>query len=384
MISKERRTSLLYGFVALLFSIVLYFNANGQTVQSTLSGNESYSQTVSNVPIQLLYDTDKYYIHGYENTATVKLSSANRVQLNAESNADTRTFRVTADLTNVGEGTHEVSLKVRNLSSAVTSRLQPETITVTIEKKVTKTFDVQTVVPSGSTPSGYELDKTNVDPDEVTITTGDKTLSEIHQVVAVVDPSMIKDEGINSEVPVQALNQAGEALSIVADPVQVKVTADAIKPKKSVHLYGTQQGTPGSGVKSYDFKFSELDAVVTGSNEQLALIGDSIPVPIDVSGITHRTTRNIDIPLERGLSISPKSVSVEITPILASSDSSSSTNRSQGAEKENNTNTSFSTTNSTTSSSSQQSESSQDSESSISSESTSSSTQMSQTNSSEN
>lgn len=384
MISKERRTSLLYGFVALLFSIVLYFNANGQTVQSTLSGNESYSQTVSNVPIQLLYDTDKYYIHGYENTATVKLSSANRVQLNAESNADTRTFRVTADLTNVGEGTHEVSLKVRNLSSAVTSRLQPETITVTIEKKVTKTFDVQTVVPSGSTPSGYELDKTNVDPDEVTITTGDKTLSEIHQVVAVIDPSMIKDEGINSEVPVQALNQAGEALSIVADPVQVKVTADAIKPKKSVRLYGTQQGTLGSGVKSYDFKFSELDAVVTGSNEQLALIGDSIPVPIDVSGITHRTTRNIDIPLERGLSISPKSVSVEITPILASSDSSSSTNRSQGAEKENNTNTSFSTTNSTTSSSSQQSESSQDSESSISSESTSSSTQMSQTNSSEN
>ncbi len=86
------------------------------------------------------------------------------MQLNAESNADTRTFRVTADLTNVGEGTHEVSLKVRNLSSAVTSRLQPETITVTIEKKVTKTFDVETVVPSGSTPSGYELDKTKVYP----------------------------------------------------------------------------------------------------------------------------------------------------------------------------------------------------------------------------
>ena len=45
----------------------------------------------------------------------------------------------------------KLSLKVRNLSYAVTSRLQPETITVTIEKKVTKTFDVETVVPSGST-----------------------------------------------------------------------------------------------------------------------------------------------------------------------------------------------------------------------------------------
>lgn len=384
MISKERRTSLLYGFVALLFSIVLYFNANGQTVQSTLSGTESYSQTVSNVPIQLLYDTDKYYIHGYENKTTVKLTSANRVQLNAESNVDTRTFRVTADLRNVGEGTHEVSLKVRNLSSAVTSRLQPETITVTIEKKVTKAFDVKVVMPFESTPSGYELDKVSVDPDKVMITTGDKTLSEIHQVVATVDSTMIQDEGINSEVPVQALNQAGEALSIVSDPVQVKVTADAIKPKKSVRLYGTQQGTPSSGVKKYDFKFSELNAVVSGSKEQLALIGDSISVPIDVSGITHRTTRNIEIPVERGLSILPKSVSIEITPVLISSGSSSSINQSQGSEKENNTNTSFSTMNSMTASSSQHSETGQDSESSISSESASSSTQMSQTNSSEN
>ncbi len=385
MISKEKRTSLLYGFVALLFSIVLYFNANGQTVQSTLSGNESYNQTASNVSIQLLYDTDKYYIHGYENTATVKLSSANRVQLNAEANEDTRTFRVTADLTNIGEGTHEVPLKVKNLSSAVTAKLQPETITVTIEKKVTKTFDVKVVVPSDFTPSGYELGETSADPDKVTITTGDKTLSEIHQVTATVAPSMIKDEGINSEISVQALNQAGEALSIVSDPVQVKVTADAIKPTKSVRLYGTQQGTPGEGVKSYDFKFSELDAVITGSNDRLALIGDSIPVPIDVSGITHRTTRNIEIPVEQGLSVSPKSVSVEITPILASSDSStSSTDQSQSTERRNNSNTSFSTTSSSASSSTQQSETRQDSESNASSETTSSSTQMSQTNSSEN
>lgn len=113
MISKEKRTSILYGFVALLFSIILYFNANGQTMQNTLSGNESYSQTASDVSIQLLYDTYKYYIHGYENTTTVKLASANRIQLMAEANEDTRTFRVTADLAHLGEGTHEVPLKIK-------------------------------------------------------------------------------------------------------------------------------------------------------------------------------------------------------------------------------------------------------------------------------
>ncbi|MDU4269613.1 MAG: CdaR family protein [Enterococcus hirae] len=385
MISKEKRTSILYGFVALLFSIILYFNANGQTMQNTLSGNESYSQTASDVSIQLLYDTDKYYIHGYENTTTVKLASANRIQLMAEANEDTRTFRVTADLAHLGEGTHEVPLKIKNLSSAVTAKLQPETITVTIEKKVTKDFEVKAILPTETTPSGYNLTETTVDPTKVTITTGDKTLAEIHQVVAKVNPSMITDDGVNSNVSVQALNSAGEPLSIVSDPVQVNVTSDAIKPKKTVSLYGIQQGTKGEGIKNYNFKFSELEAEVTGTTEQLAQIGDSIAVPIDISGITHRTTRTIQIPIEQGMSISPKSVKVEITPVLESTTSDSSVDKNQSSTKRNDSTTS--TTKSTTSStslSSVQTESKQTSESTDSSESTMQSTQESQTYSSEN
>ena len=385
MISKEKRTSILYGFVALLFSIILYFNANGQTMQNTLSGNESYSQTASDVSIQLLYDTDKYYIHGYENTTTVKLASANRIQLMAEANEDTRTFRVTADLAHLGEGTHEVPLKIKNLSSAVTAKLQPETITVTIEKKVTKDFEVKAILPTETTPSGYNLTETTVNPTKVTITTGDKTLAEIHQVVAKVNPSMITDDGVNSNVSVQALNSAGEPLSIVSDQVQVNVTSDAIKPKKTVSLYGIQQGTKGEGIKNYNFKFSELEAEVTGTTEQLAQIGDSIAVPIDISGITHRTTRTIQIPVEQGMSVSPKSVKVEITPVLESTTSDSSVDKNQSSTKRNDSTTS--TTKSTTSStslSSVQTESKQTSESTDSSESTMQSTQESQTYSSEN
>lgn len=385
MISKEKRTSILYGFVALLFSIILYFNANGQTMQNTLSGNESYSQTASDVSIQLLYDTDKYYIHGYENTTTVKLASANRIQLMAEANEDTRTFRVTADLAHLGEGTHEVPLKIKNLSSAVTAKLQPETITVTIEKKVTKDFEVKAILPTETTPSGYNLTETTVDPTKVTITTGDKTLAEIHQVVAKVNPSMITDDGVNSNVSVQALNSAGEPLSIVSDPVQVNVTSDAIKPKKTVSLYGIQQGTKSEGIKNYNFKFSELEAEVTGTTEQLAQLGDSIAVPIDISGITHRTTRTIQIPVEQGMSVSPKSVKVEITPVLESTTSDSSVDKNQSSTKRNDSTTS--TTKSTTSStslSSVQTESKQTSESTDSSESTMQSTQESQTYSSEN
>ena len=387
MISKEKRTSILYSFIALLFSIALYFNANGQSVQNTLSGNEAYNQTVTGVPIKISYDSQRYYIHGYENTVTVKLSSANRVQLNAEANEDTRMFRITADITKLGEGTHEVPLKIQNLSSAVTAKMEPSTITVTVEKKVTKDFDVETLNPSTITPSGYD---TSVSPKKVSITTGDKTLAEIKRVVADVDASMVTDDGINSKVPIQALNAAGEILSIISDPVQVTVKADAIKPSKTVRLYGTQQGTPAAGVESYDFSFSDLEAEVSGSSDLLASIGDSIAVPINVSGISHRTTRKIEIPVEEGLSIKPKSVSVEITPVMQTS-SSSSASTSSRTQEDTNTSTSTSSADSvtvpsttTSISSSSGSATSSSSTSTEETSQTSESTQMSRTNSSEN
>ncbi|MGM9902614.1 hypothetical protein A5844_000451 [Enterococcus sp. 10A9_DIV0425] len=329
MISKEKRKSLLHAFVALLFSIVLYYNANGQTMQNTLSGNESYTQTVSDVSVQLLYDTDKYYIHGYENTVTAKLSSANRVQLNAEANEDTRMFRVTADLVGLSEGTHEVPLKVRNLSSAVKAELSPETITVTIEKKVTKDFDVSPVLPSEATPAGYPLNEPVVSPEEVSITTGDKTMAEIKKIVATVDPSTITNDGIDAKVAVQAYNATGEALSIISDPVQVTVRADVTKPTRSIRLYGTQQGTPGRGVASYEFRFSDIEAEVTGPENQLELLGDSLTIPIDISGIVHRTTRKIDIPVENGLTVSPSSIEVEITPVMEQKEESTSDSKSE-------------------------------------------------------
>ncbi|MGQ4067648.1 CdaR family protein [Enterococcus mundtii] len=379
MISKERRKSILYAFVALLFSIVLYFNANGQSVQDTLSGNEAYTQNVSDVSVQLLYDADQYYIHGYESTVTAKLSSANRVQLNAEAIEDTRMFRVTADLTGLGEGTHEVPLKIRNLSSAVKAKLEPDTITVTIEKKVTKEFEVTPLLTTESTPAGFELNDLELSPKKVTVTTGDQTLEEIQQVVARIEPAMITDDGVDTRVTVQALNSAGEPLSIVSDPVQVTAKATVTKPTKTIRLYGTAQGTPADNVESYDFSFSDIEAEVTGSESQLAQLGNSITIPIDISGIVHRTTRNIDIPVESGLSITPPSIDVGITPVLKTSTENTSRSNSGNSGNSGGSTTSgaVSTPANSSSSTTRQSEETQSTSSEGSNESSSETTQSS-------
>ena len=143
MFTRQRKSNIMYGLLALLFSLVLFFNANGSNLQNGLITPGSYEETLTEVPVQTTYDSEKYFIQGYEPTVTVKLASVNRVQLNAETNAETRNFRIVADLNKLKTGTHDVPLEVQNISNSVTASVNPKIFTVTIEKKVTRTYPVE-------------------------------------------------------------------------------------------------------------------------------------------------------------------------------------------------------------------------------------------------
>ncbi|KAF1300141.1 MULTISPECIES: CdaR family protein [Enterococcus] len=365
MISKESKSSVFYAIVSLLFSVVLFFNVNGNNnlTASLTSTPEAYEETVTNVPVHPVYDSSEYYIHGYEPTVKVKLRSANRIQLNSEVNEDTRGFRVVADLSNLEEGTHEVKLRINKLSSAVTATVDPGTITVTIEKKVSKTFKVEPVVSTANLEDGFQLESATVSPKEVTITTGDKTAELINRVVATVDPEKVTSKDFEETVAVQALDEKGNSLSILSDPVEVNVKVSLTAPEKTVGLYVTQQGRIPSGVSGYTFTLAQQTAVLQGPLSQIDLI-DSIAIPVDISGINQTTTRTIDIPVEDGLGLTPAKVSVEITPTLIQSSSESSgaseTVPSQQEESAQSTTEESSTTQSTTTENSQTNESGND------------------------
>lgn len=316
------RTNVLYGFTALVFALILFFYANGRSLISQISTtpNESFEETVNNVKIQTYYDNDKYYIHGFNPTVSVKLSSINRVQLNGEANVDTRNFEVIADLTGLGEGTHEVKLRLQNMSSAVTGTITPPKITVTIESKVSEKMAVEPVVSTTNLTEGYTLDSVSVDPEEVNITTGTQTLSEIDRLVATVDATKVTDENLEEKVRVQALDKEGNILSVESDPAEVTVKVVLSAPQKQILLYPQQTGTLASSVTSVALELAETTAIITGQQSALDEISE-LPVLVDVSNITRTTTKKVPILVDDGLSVQPTEVSVTITPRLATSNS---------------------------------------------------------------
>ncbi|MDT2756892.1 CdaR family protein [Enterococcus asini] len=342
------RTNVLYGFTALIFALILFFYANGRSLVSQISTNstEAFEETLNNVKVQPYYDNEKYYIHGYSPTVSVKLSSINRVQLNAEANVETRNFEVIADLTGLGEGTHEVKLRLQNMSSAVSGTITPAKITVTIESKASEKMSVEPVVSTANLTEGYTLDSVSVSPEEVNITTGAQTLKEIDRLVATVDSAKVTDENLEEKVRIQALDKEGNTLSVESDPAEVTVKVVLSAPQKQVLLYPQQTGTLASNVSSVALDLAETTAIITGQQSALDEISE-LPVLVDVSDITRTTTKKVPILVDDGLTVQPTEVSVTITPRLATSNSTttpSSNSQTRGNQSTNNQETTPSTT----------------------------------------
>lgn len=332
---KFKRNDVPYILISLLFSLLLFFNANSQSFSRLISSETNYEESVQNVPINVVYDSDQYFVHGFSSNVSVKLSGANRIQLNKEIDPDTRDFSVVADLSNLGAGTHEVRLKTKSLSSSLTATIEPERISITIEKKVKKKFDVSPILSSTTSNNGLKVGQLSTQPETVEITTGENTMKEIDRVVASVDSAKLTADQESIQAPVQALNSSGEALAIQSDPQNVTVNFEIQTPSKEVSLYPIQEGDLPSDVESVKIDLNRSKVTITGAQSVIDQI-DSIGIPVDVSQIQGTVKKFIDVPISGEYQVNPKTVSAQVTPVFKKSQESetSSTNHSSSSTTE--------------------------------------------------
>ena len=94
---------------SLFFCLYLIHLCNVNQLQNSNTArqvkSETYTNTITNVPIVIHYDDDQYFISGFASEVSVVLTGANRVTLASEMQESTRKFKVTADLTDASVGT---------------------------------------------------------------------------------------------------------------------------------------------------------------------------------------------------------------------------------------------------------------------------------------
>lgn len=308
------KSKMVTALFALLLTLILFTNANNPEQNKQQKPAYNYEETVKQVPIVFEYNEKKYYIQGYEPNVDVKLSSANRVQLLAESNADTRTFKVVADLNKLSPGTHEVKLKVENLKSGVKAKLSTSKSTVTIEKKITKKFAVKPILADERQLDGVTLNSISSTPKSVLVTTGAQTMKEIAIVQALFTSINPITQNITKTVKLEALNAKGEKLDVTFDKEEVEVHLAVNRVNKQVKLTPKQFGNLPSGVSGYQFHLNPEAIMLSSNGGDLDKI-DEITIPVDISGIAQTTTKVYNIPVDSAFYSLKSNVTIRIEPI---------------------------------------------------------------------
>ncbi len=251
----------LYIISSLFLACVLFIYATSINYQNTnnarTSRTETYTNTVVNVPIDIQYDSEQYFISGFSSEVTVFLTGSNRVTLASEMQESTRKFKVTADLTQATEGTIEVPLTIENLPSGLTAVVTPQNITVKIGKKATR--DNVPVIPqidSSQIDERIIIERVTVSDEKVSVTSDADTLSKIDKIVAVLPTSEKITGNYTGSVPLQAIDKNGTVLPTVITPYEttMKIT--------------TKQARSASSSSSSTTSSSSTNSSTTGSETQ--------------------------------------------------------------------------------------------------------------------
>lgn len=308
-----KRTGL--GLVSLVFALLLFFTAKTTAYNSSSSRinllTETYTHTLENVPIDIKYNSDEYFISGYSYEVEVYLTSTNRLKLDSEINPDTRQLKVVADLTKLAEGTTKVTLEVKDLPSDVTAEVRPATMTVTLGKRVTKNLPVEVSIDEQRIVTGYLLEAASLDVSEVAVTSDENTMGQIAKVVATLpDGLFLADEEVKEAVTFQAVSEQGTILPAIISPAKAELTARLKKLTKTVPLAVELVGQMDSSLSNINYELGFSEVIISGSQEALDAT-DQVLVKIDISDIKKDTRKTLTLSADNVV-VTPEVIDVKL------------------------------------------------------------------------
>lgn len=324
MKNKENRSPWLIRILSLFFAILLYYNANSLTLSSN-NPNQHFNNleaTAENVPVNVTYNQEKYFISGFEDTVQVDLTSSNKILLDKESNAETRGFSVVMDLTKYGEGHFDVPLEIIGLPKSIQATIEPDILSVVIEKRQTNAFKVEGAVDSKIYADGYETESIVIDPPVVNISGAESSIKEIDRVIAGISDKSNITGNFSEKVKPYAINKDGEPLNVTIDPETVSVQVGVTVPSKRVRVTPIQSGIIPKGIKDYTFSIQNDMVDLEGPKEILDEI-NGIDLKIDTTNIRETMSSFYVVVVPRGVKANPESVFVTIKPNEVSTDKSS-------------------------------------------------------------
>lgn len=293
-------------WIARIFSIVLslslFFFVNIENQNQFQSNNPTDgvsiegSEIIPNLPIEVNIDTDRYFVSGIPDSATLRIQGGQAVIFQTVA---TQSYNIaTPNLNTLGEGTHTIDLQAEGLSDNINWNISPATITLTIEEKVVEDYTLDLEISETiSIADGFEISEPVLSTETVQLSGAASTMEQISKVVVKVTSN---EQNINSDfvmsAPVLVLNEKGEPLNVNVTPNQVEINVPVVRTQKKVPIVLRD----GNGkIPGYEYKVTLTDrqdssVIVQGNPETVGAL-ENFPVLVDFDNLTESKVVTIPI-----------------------------------------------------------------------------------------
>jgi YbbR domain-containing protein len=234
-------------------------------------------------------------------------------------------IHVTADLADLGPGTHVVPLEwTLDTPTARVTRLAPDTVRLTLELRIQREFRLQ-VVPTGELALGYESGQPQASVVTATVTGPASAVDRVSKVLAAISLANLRTD-FEGDVPVTAVDAAGRAVNDVdVEPtlVHVRVPVTQKPGFRTIAVSPDITGTVASGYRISNITVSPLVVTVTSADPATVnvLPGFVRTQQIDLSGASDDIEVRVPLALPEDVTlVGDQSVLLQIS--IAALDSS--------------------------------------------------------------
>lgn len=242
------------------------------------------------------------------NTVNLRLSG-NRSDL---SKVNSGNITIKADLSKIYEPGTQISLSYTSptfpgdvaSNAFVIESKEPDSIYVTVVKRVSKTVPVE-VVWVGTTAEGFMIDRENrtLDYPEVTVTGPESVVNTIEKATITVDLDG-RRESISESYNYTLCDGNGDPVDaklITTDVEQIRLDV-TIRRVKDLRLTYTLNPGGGANEENTTVKLSADTIRVSGSEAALENLGDTLSIgTINLADITHNTVLTFGLSLPEGV-----------------------------------------------------------------------------------
>lgn len=279
ILDKMLQSTLSVKVLSLLLAGLLVFTVSGSL--DNLFSSPTAGDYIDSIPIEVEGLDDDFVVAGIPKTASVGLIGSS---LDIYAAKLSKNYEIYADLSGLGEGEQTVTLKARNFPSNLEVLIMPQTVTITISQKVTKTFDLGYKFSNEDMlDKKYSVSVDSIEHESVEVRGSQDNIDKIYEVAAIIDLEGVEDS-FTQDCKVKAFDRSGEQLDVEIIPSTVKAYCSVSSYSKTVPLVPEYTGNTIEGYAVDSVEFKKTEVKIYGDEKQLKDI-DDIKVKIDISDL---------------------------------------------------------------------------------------------------